>query len=255
MKRRRGCLWFAAGLLLALMAGVLIFISVQRATTPPKQVEEPVRVPVLVAARDIPQHAVLAPEDVTVLPVPPEMVPEDALVDASEAVGKFTTTGIGRGEIMRQARVLAPDYVGPQAALTMDPKDVLIAYPASDLLSTLGVVRPDDHVDLMLSFDFGNAKSGIETGLNTFTLLQDLRIAAVIYEGGGSDPSSAKGPAIAFLIAINEQDALMLKYFRDSGAQQDFALRSPAAEGPFEVVPIDGDYVLQRLKIRYRVKQ
>lgn len=267
MGRRRGCLWFAAGLLLALLAGVLIFVSVQRATEAPKQVEEPPRVPVVVAARDIPLHTVLRAEDVEVREVPPEMVPEDGLTDASEVVGQLTTAAIARGEIVLRRRLISADYVGPRAAFVMDPKQVMVAFPAADLLTSLGIVRPGDHVDLMFSFDFGKAKDDIVTGVNTLTVLQDLRVAAVIYgEGEGPEGRVVEGPSKpsepqpsgspeALLLAVSPQDALLIKYFRDMGAAPDFALRSPAAEGTFDVAPVDGDYLLQNLKIRWRVKE
>ena len=78
---RRGCLWFAAGLVLAIMAGVLIFVTVQRMAQAPKELEEPPRVEILVAARDIPLHTLLGPADVEPREVPPDMVPADGVGD------------------------------------------------------------------------------------------------------------------------------------------------------------------------------
>ena len=265
MGRRRGCLWFAAGLLLATMAGVLIFVTVQRVAETPKVVEEPPRVAVVVAALDIPVHTVLRASDVELREVPPELVPEDGLTEVKDAEGQLTTAAIARGEIVLRRRLISPDYVGPRAAYVMDPKQVMIAFPAFDLLSSLGIIRPGDHVDLMFSFDFGKASPDIVTGVNTLTVLQDLRVAAVVYEGGGGPegkdeggttrPAAPSGAPRALLLAVSPQDALLLKYFRDMGAAADFALRSPAAEGQFDVVPVDGDYLLQNLKIRWRVRE
>ncbi|MDI7275483.1 MAG: hypothetical protein QME94_05860, partial [Anaerolineae bacterium] len=96
-----------------------------------------------------------------------------------------------------------------------------------------------------------------ELGVNTLTVLQDLEVAALIYgsEGqqGGNEPQQATGaPPRAILFAVEPQDALMIKFFRDNGAVADFALRSPVAEGPFDVEPVDGYYLLQRFKVRRR---
>ena len=253
LNRRRGCLWFAAGLLLALTAGILAFVTMVRVAATPKAGEEQPRVQVVVAARDIPLHTVITNTDVALLNVPPDMVPADGLKDPDSALGQLTTTDIAQGEIILRQRLLTPDYVGPRAAFTMDPKQVIVAFPAYDLLSSLGIIRPGDHVDLMYSFDFAKANPGLAPSMNTFTVLQDLRVAAVIYAPSeGQQQSSASQKPQAILLAVSPQDALVIKYFRDFGAAPDFALRSPAAEGLFEVNNVDGDYVLRRFQIRTR---
>ncbi len=244
-----------------MMAGVLIFMTVQRVAQAPKKVEEPVRVSIVVATRDIPLHSVLGAADVELREVPPETVPEDGLADLTEATGKLTTADIARGEVVLRRRLIAPDYVGPRAAFVMDPKQVLIAVAATDLLASLGIVRPGDHIDIMLTFDFGKTNPQIATGMNTLFMMQDVRVAAVVYDGaspegsGDKPPSGGAGPARALLLALDPQDALLMKYFRDAGASMDYDLRSPAAEGPFDSVPVDNDYLLQRMKIRWRVVQ
>lgn len=246
---RRGWLWFTAGLLLAVLAGAIALFVLQRAvSTVTAPVEEP-KAEVVVASRDIPLHTVLAAGDVFLRKVPRDMVPEGALVDPQKAIGNLTTEDIARGEIILERRLLKPDYVGPKAALAMDPKQVIIAFPTLDLLSSAEIVRPGDHVDLMFSFDFSKSSPGAPAGQRTLTVLQDIRVAAVVRDSKGGQAGGA-GPLQALLLAVDEQDALVIKYFRDAGAIQDLALRSPAAEGAFDVVPVDGDYLLQRYHLR-----
>lgn len=213
---------------------------------------------VAVAARDIPVGTLLGPEDVAMREMPPEMVPADGLTAAKEAQGRLTTVDIARGEILLRRRLLSPDYVGPRAAGVISPSKVLVAFPALELLSTLGIIKPGDHLDLMLTFDTGKLGPDIEPRINTLTLLQNLEVAAVVYgEGGGPEPGGeggGRGAARAVLFAVDEQDALVIKYFHDIGAATDFALRSPASQGEFDLVPVDGDYLLERFNIRWRAK-
>ena len=245
-----------AGLFLAVTAGVMAFITIQRVMNAPKAVEEPPRVKALVAARDIATHTLVADQDVTLRDVPPELVPEGGLADPREAVGKLTTRDIARGEIILGCDLLAPDYVGPQAALVMDPKQVIIAFPAGDLLSSSDVVRPGDRVDLMFTFDFSKTNPEMATNLTALTVLQDVRVAGIIYGPAAEQQKvSGHGPARALLLALDPQDALVLKYFRDAGAAVDLALRSPAAQGPFEVTPVDDEYLLQRYRIQWQAKK
>ena len=238
------------------MAGVLVFVTVRRAATVPKAVEEPARVPALVAARDIPLHTVISEADVAVREVPPELIPEDGLVDLEEALGQLTTAEIARGEIVLRRRLIAPDYVGPRAAFVMDPARVIVAFPVHDLLGSSDLVRPGDHIEIMFSFDFGKVNPDIWTGMNTFSALSDVEVAAVV-RGAGSEQQQAAGkaPATAILLALEPLDALTLKFFRDAGGAPDLALRSPVAEGPFDVPAVDGQYVLERYQIRWRVRQ
>lgn len=251
---RRGCLWFAGGLLLALGAAVAVFVSLQGATQANQQVPTPVPgVPVLVAARDIPVHTVIAAADVTVRELPPDAVPTDALRDPADAIGKLSTAAMAQGEAVLARRLIVPDYVGPQAAFVMDPKQLLVAFAATDLLSGLEIVRPGDHVDLMLTYDFAKSAVDMTTGIHTFTALPNVRVAAVIR--GPAGEGGKPGPVRAYLLALDPQDALTVKHFRDMGAAVDLALRSPAAtDEPFTVVPVNGDYLLQRYQIRARAQ-
>jgi len=255
LNRRRGCLWFAAGLILAVLAGTLAFITVQKAASTPKQVEEVPRVKVVVAARDISLHTVITDADLALREEPADVVPDGALTAQEDAVGKLSTVNIARGEIVLPGKLIAPDYVGPQTALVMDPKQVVIAFPATDLLSSVDVVRPGDRVEILFSHDFGKDPSlKKSTGMNTLTILQNVRVAGIIYDS--KDPKTGShGPAKAILLAVDPQDALVLKYLRDSGASQDLALRSPAATGEFNVSPVNGEYMLQRYKIQWQAGQ
>jgi pilus assembly protein CpaB len=253
---RKGCLWFAGGLLLAAVAGVLAFMAVLQATSKPKAAEE-TRVPVLVATRDIPVSAVLAAGDVTVRQVPPEVVPEGAATDPKDAVGMVTTAAVARDEIILRSRLLKPDYVGPQVAFVMDPKKVVVAFPTIDLLSSIDILRPGDRVDMMFSFPLSKMNPDVQEMVNTLTILSDVQVAAVVRAAGGqaNQPGQASaGAPKALLLALDPQDALTLKFLRDNGASADFALRSPVApSGPFTTVPVDGDYIMQRFKLRGRV--
>jgi len=250
---RKGCLWFAGGLLLALLAGGLAFVAVMQAASSPKAKSEAPKVRVVVAAREIPLQTPIADADVAVREVPPEVVPEGALTDPKDAVGKIVTTPVARDEILVGQRLLKPDYVGPQAALVMDPKKVLVALPAADLLSQLDIIRAGDRVDLMFSFVPSKVSASLDSLLVTAMVLQDVRVAAVIH-ARPADPTKSgttTGAPQALLLALDPQDALTVKYFRDNGGAVDFALRSPAAaDGPFNVINVDGDYIVQRFKLR-----
>jgi hypothetical protein len=63
-------------------------------------------------------------------------------------------------------------------------------------------------------------------------------------------PNPANTHVKAYLLALNAQDALVLKHMRDTGAIFDFVLRSPTSNELFDVSPVTVDYLLQRFKLQ-----
>ncbi len=237
------------------MAGIVAFITMQRMATAPKPVVvEAPKTRVLVAARDLPLRVVLEQADLATRDVPTELVLDDAITDPNEALGKLTTVDIAKGEMILRRRLLAPDYVGPRAAVVMSPTQVLIGMPATDLLINVGIVRPGDRVDLLYTYDF-KASTPVSDSVKTLTVLQDLQVAAVIRAAAQASSGSgrpAEGAPQAVLFVVDPQDSAMIKYFQDRGADGSLELRSPDAKGVFDVVPVDGEYLIQRFKLRWR---
>ncbi len=253
---RRGWLWFGAGLLLAITAGLVAFISLQRAAKAPGPAEE-LRARALVASRDIPVRSLIGADDVVLRDFPATALPAGGLTSLDDAIGKLSTVDIAKGEIIVSQRLLAPDYVGPRVAAVMDPKKVLVAFPANDLLSSVDVIRAGDRVDLMFSVDPTKGHPQITTDMATVSGLQDVEVASVIYATPTDQQKKEnRTPARAILLAVDPQDALTIKHFCDAGASPDLALRSPAAaRGPFEVTPVDSEYILQRYQVHWWARQ
>ena len=285
MGRLRGCLWLTAGIVTALLAAFVGYVSLSRATVRQAGEEEAVspRVSVVVAAQAISVRAALAAADLQLKEFPVETVPEGAFREVSAAEGKITLVDLYPGEIVVAQRLLDPNVIaadGRQALIVADDQ-VLMAMPADDLLSKAGVLKPGDHVDLLFSFDFPanrgpeaqakNATTGAAAEDKkekvTFNLLQNVIIAGVV--GGPQQKASGMGGAVAsatgnsgeavapkaILITISPQDALVLKQMRDSGAILDLVLRAPNAEQPFVTEPVDVDYIIKRYRIPVGVER
>lgn len=256
MARTRGCIWLVAGVLVALLAGVVGFVALSRGSQSQQapqaaQVGGPT-VKVVTAVQAVPIRSLLTEEMLALKDMPVQTVPEGYVADTAEAVGKISMTELAPGEILLASRLVDPDVVAAdgRTALLMTEDEVLMAFPANDLMNGLGILKPGDHVDLLFSMPFPDRTAGTEgetEELVAFNAMQNLTIAAIV--GGQADENGNASQAKALLLTISPQDALTLKYLKDAGAEMDVVLRAPGAEQPFEVEPVDMDRLLNEYRI------
>lgn len=267
MGRLRGCLWLTTGLIVAVLAGFVAFMALSRATGQ-SDVGEDVTIPqveVVVAAQAITLRSVLSIGDLELREMPVETVPEGAIRQIDQAVDRITLVDLYSGEIILTQRLLDPNVTSADGrlALIVSEDEVLMAIPAQDLMSRVGVLKPGDHVDLLFSLDFpanrgsfiseAGSASRSDTASNeeeqaTFSLLENVTIAAVVASRTATGSADSRAPD-AILLTVSPQDALVLKYVKDAGGIMDIVLRAPGAERPFAVDPVDVDYIINLYQI------
>ena len=154
MARTRGCLWLMAGAVVALLAGLVGYLTLSNATA---QRDAPAgglpEVQVVVAAQAVAVRSALTDKDVVLRSVPVNLAPEGALQETRAVVGKVAMTDLVPGEVILQQRLADPNVTARdgRAALMMAGDEVLMAFPAADLLSKAGVLKAGDHIDLLFS--------------------------------------------------------------------------------------------------------
>jgi pilus assembly protein CpaB len=270
MGRLRGCLWLTAGLVIAVAAAIVAYITLTNAmvqTT--KQGEVIPKVGVVVTTRAVAIRSLLSTADVELKQVSVDSVPEGALRSVDEAIGRMTTVALYGGEILVVNRLVNPTSIAGdgRTALLIANEQVLIAFPAGDLMSRIGILKPGDHVDLLVTFDFPSATSGAsQQGKSrvTFVVLQNLTIAAIIggqqatttqpsnnLLGGGATTQVATTSTNpdALLLTVSPQDALVIKYLKDNGTIFDIALRAPGVDTIITTVPVDVQWLMDRFTI------
>ena len=256
MGRLRGCLWLTAGLVVALVAAVVGYMALSRATANRSGGGvDTAQVDVVVAAASVPVRTVLNDDMVRVQRMAVSTVPEGALQQTSQAIGKVTTVELYPGEPLLIQRLVDPNVTPANGrnAVLLDGDKVLMAFPADDLMSKVGVLRPGDHVDLLATLDFPadrGAGVGGEQAPATFNLLQNLTIAATVSLPSGAPAEEAASSAPpALLLTVSPQDALTLKYVKDAGGKIDIVVRAPGAEGPSVTEPVDWNYLIDKFQI------
>jgi len=264
MGRLRGFLWLIAGVFVAALAGGVAFIALSRATANRAEIAQVVAPEqnVVVATRLVGIRELVTADDVEVKQVPVDTIPEGAATDVNTVIGKITLVELYAGEVVLSQRLLDPNITSGDGrmALVMAEDEVLLAFPASDLLSQVNILKPGDHVDFLFTHElpvdrgtgflpFGQSGSTTtaqsaqaeESETVTFNLMQNVSVTAIVRQ---QTEEGQTGAPRALLLAVSPQDALVLKYMKDSGAAMDLVLRAPGAEGEFTVEPVDLDYVI-----------
>lgn len=265
MGRLRGYLWLIAGVVVAAIAGGVAFITLSNATAE-RTLQQELVAPeqdVVVASSAIAIGSLVTAEDVRVIQVPVEIVPESAMTEIDQVVDKVTLTEFYPGEIFVSDRIVDPNVIASdgRTALVLSEDKVLMAYPTDDLMSNLDVLKAGDHVDFLYTMPLPvDRDTGFLPGAGerttiivgggeeeelepvTFNLLQNVTIAAAIRNL--NEDGVPTGAPVALLLTVSPQDALVLKYVKDAGAVVDLVLRAPNAEGAFSVEPVDLDYVI-----------
>jgi pilus assembly protein CpaB len=231
---------------------------------------------VVVAMHNVTLGTVLKPEDLRIAEVPITLAPEGALDTIDAAVGKFARVDLTTGEILLSQKLADPTNVSHDLSFILQEDQVLMAFPASDLMSSINLIQRGDLVDILASIEAdtspqtpaldqtANQKTQ-ETGKQTYTFdaLQRVQVTAMIVDiitensnvsnpvekGSTAESRNAQNKVRAYLLALNPQDALVIKHLKDIGAEFDIVLRAPNSNQLFDVNAVTSDYLIDRYQL------
>lgn len=263
MRKRSGTLIILMGVAIALVAGLMVLsFTRQAAAQATAQVRQ---VYVVMAARDIAEGTPITSEALSIQAFPADFVPEGAIPAPEQAVGKFTATRITKGQIILANQLSATKRSG-NLALSIPAGKVAVALPMNDLMSTNGAVKAGDRIDILLTIDLvilqQQNPSGpavpiaASTAKNPVTqaTLRNVEVLAV----GEADTSGQSGSTVtnggrsmpAVIVLVDHQEALIIKYAKDSGGVVDLALRAPDDNAAVKTDPVTIDYLFERFDFR-----
>jgi len=262
-----------AGLILIAIGVFASFSLIQRfqANLAPEESEEyTVKTTVVVVTRDLALGDTIAGTDVELASVPVEIAPRTAIANLEEVIGKFIKTDLVQGEMVLSHNLADPTNNNNDLSFILSEDHVLMAFPANDLMSRNSMVQRGDIVDIFATFKqkvktAGEITTTIvepkEPEMRTFTvdILQKVDVTAlvleVIEEEGtdtnlvpGQNDQAASTPATrikAYLLALNPQDALILKHLKETEAIFDIVLRAPTSTVQFNLTPVTEEYIIE----------
>ena len=255
MKRKRiGIILIVLGILAALGVGVVVYMQAEQAAEIAKRTPT---VEVVVATADLPERVPVPASAVTVAKVPAEVVPVDAATKPNTVVGKYPLTRIFKNEVVIQTKLAdTSGKTGP--SFTLKEGMVALTYAGSDLLTMTGAIRPGDRVDILLTLPLARTPAPTQGQSQpqaaasmpqvTQTLLQNVEVLRVgtFPLTGQQEGGAPQGKGITF--EVSHQDALVMKWAKDSGGTIDLVLRHPSDNEPVSTEAVTANYILRRFK-------
>jgi len=264
-----------AGIVLVAIGVFASYLLIQRfqAQQAPEVVqEEIVRADVVTVTRDLFLGDTLTAGDLEIASVPVEIIPRNAVSDPEEAVGKFIKTDLVQGEMLLGHNLADPTNKIKDLSFILADDHVLFAWQPGDLMTSEDMVQRGDIVDIFATItqeiqpeeDEIDPETGepLEPETREFTLdtFQRIDVTALIVdviqqeEGGGGDllpGQTAEGDPQqevnirSYLLALDPQNALILKHLTDTGANFDIVLRAPTSTIPFELTPVTEEFIVE----------
>jgi Flp pilus assembly protein CpaB len=269
MKRRRGVLWLLAGLVLALLAAGISYFAFQQAMAErASAVEEPSTQTVVVAKQLINERAVVRLADISTEERLVEEVPSGAIFKTDDAVGRIATRPIQPGQVL-----LTQYLIESFSSTGIEPSDIVtetvnfnealgedlvaLAFPVTDRLSKEGILLSGDHVDLLFSTDVVGQQEGAGGKVSIYAI-QDIEILQVIYQPlpaeetdeQKTDEVESESPLVpkTLILAMEPQDAVVLKYAIDTESPLDLVLRAGENERLFDVDSVHINTISERYR-------
>ena len=224
--KQLGFLAVAAGVAAAFLVGIaLANVSGTRASS--DQMKPTVQV--VVAKEDIPARAVIRESMLKMESVPADRIPDGAVSDIADAVGKPATVPIMQGDVVTTKKILSD----PQAAgfTGMIPANCrAISIPVTDITGISGLAKPGDYVDVML-IRKGDKNGGRVDGE---IIMQNVLLLAINKNASAETPNEGNGdkkkkakedasskaaaqPMATATLALRPDDALRLAVAAQSG--------------------------------------
>lgn len=276
--RTKAILIILAGVILVavgVFASYLLLLRFQADQAPPPLVDDVIEVEivwadVVVVTRDLFLGDRLAPGDLELASIPVELAPRTAIADPEEAVGKFIKTDLVQGQMLLSHSLADPTNNNQDLSFILSDDHILMAFPATDLMSDENIPQRGDIVDIFATFQqqvqtVGDAVTATgeeeeEPQMRTFTLdaLQRVDVTALVVDviqqeenedllpGQTAEGAPTRVTNIrAYLLALDPQDALILKHLKDTGSIFDIVIRAPTSTVQFELTPVTEEYIIE----------
>lgn len=205
--RVRAALFLLVSLAAAGLASVVIYTVITNYQKELESAVEPeITIPVMVAARELPQGRTITMEDLAIDELPPDYVPDPVLRQPELAIGRVPRERILPGEFIREERLADPEAgVGLNAIIPRGMRALSINISAGSAVS--GFLNPGNYVDVLVTLGADGSRKA-----ETVTLLQAMTVLAVNSRMGGGQQGATDRAAPSVTLAVTPEEAEKLTH-------------------------------------------
>lgn len=222
MSRNQVVLLLLISILLGLGAVFFAKQWMDNQVKPTTEVEVVERVPVIVAATEIPVTTVIEAQHLTTRLIEKSWTNDNQFSDTAEVIGKIASETLYPDEIVLNQRLSIPGEGATLAAVLPEDKRA-VTIRVNDVIGVAGFLLPGNKVDVLSTVKYG------KNSANTDTVLKDIKVLAVDQTARTSDNKPVIVRAVTLEVSPKEAEKLLSA--KSKGDIQ-LALRNPHAIEP-----------------------
>ena len=165
--------WIIFAAIASILFGILLFIYLEQKPETTSPAYSGKKSTVIVAATDISPRTLIQSNMLTTKEIPAEFVPEDAITDVKDIVGKPAKFQIMRDDIVTDRKVLM-DIKMAGFTGTIPPDCRAISIGINDVTGISGFAKPGDYVDVLVV-----SGSNSDNRITSNIILQNILLLAI----------------------------------------------------------------------------
>lgn len=165
--------WIVFAAIASILFGILLFIYLEQKPETTSPVYSGKKSTVIVAATDIAPRTLIQSNMLTTKEIPVEFVPDDAITDVKDIVGKPAKFQIMRDDIVTDRKVLM-DIKMAGFTGTIPPDCRAISIGINDVTGISGFAKPGDYVDVLVV-----SGSNSDNRITSNIILQNILLLAI----------------------------------------------------------------------------
>ena len=189
-------------------------------------------IPVIGVNQNLPSGTVLAYSDMATIDVVESAVRGRAVEfkDRAELLGKKLSRPLTRGCVINWSDLEGGDPLNHSLASSIKDHQRAMSISVGGAAAVSGMVRPNDHVDVLGTFSFPSPTKPSEMEMVTLTLLQDVLILATGRETAKNQNGAAEsgGGYSTVTVEVTPREAEMLVFAEQARGRLVLTLRNPA---------------------------
>lgn len=212
------------------------------------------KIQVIAAARDLPAMTIIEVEDLGMKSVYKSAVGESVFLpeDLQKIKGKKLKYQVKKGSPIMWSQVDMPRDIQTGLAPIIKTRNRAISISISGAAAVSGLVKPNDHVDVLGTFTFPSRTNPKEAESVTLTLMQNVTVLATGAQIAGqelADTRAQQGGYSTVTFEVSPEEAEILVFAQQTRGQLYLTLRNPDDIYSKEDLPsVNFDYLEAQLK-------